>query len=79
MSPYLTERMLLSRPRSRRSRDRGAAPRAAGRQRVSRGLSGDAISRLARVLGAADAYQAMREPRPYRPRGPRRMPRGDAR
>ena len=26
------------------------------------------ISPLARILGAADAYQAMREPRPYRPR-----------
>jgi HD-GYP domain-containing protein (c-di-GMP phosphodiesterase class II) len=34
-----------------------------------RGISGSAISRPARVLGAADAYQAMREPRPYR--GPR--------
>src|SRR5205814_8678610 len=32
-----------------------------------RGLSGAAISRAARLLGAADAYQAMREPRPYRP------------
>jgi DNA-binding NarL/FixJ family response regulator len=32
-----------------------------------RGLSGGAISREARILGAADAYQAMREPRPYRP------------
>jgi HD-GYP domain-containing protein (c-di-GMP phosphodiesterase class II) len=32
-----------------------------------RGLSGAAISRSARVLGAADAYQAMVEPRPYRP------------
>jgi DNA-binding NarL/FixJ family response regulator len=32
-----------------------------------RGLSGGAISVPARVLGAADAYQAMREPRPYRP------------
>ena len=30
------------------------------------GLSGAAISRHARLLGAADAYQAMREPRPYR-------------
>jgi DNA-binding CsgD family transcriptional regulator len=34
-----------------------------------RGLSGTAISRSARILGAVDAYQAMREPRPYR--GPR--------
>ena len=32
-----------------------------------RGLSGTAISRPARILAAADAYQAMGEPRPYRP------------
>ena len=32
-----------------------------------RGLTGNAISRAARILGAADAYQAMREPRPHRP------------
>jgi HD-GYP domain-containing protein (c-di-GMP phosphodiesterase class II) len=32
-----------------------------------RGLSGGAISRPARIMGAADAYQAMREPRPHRP------------
>ena len=32
-----------------------------------RGLSGAGISREARVLAAADAYQAMREPRPHRP------------
>ena len=31
-----------------------------------RGLSGGAIPQPARILGAADAYQAMREPRPYR-------------
>jgi DNA-binding NarL/FixJ family response regulator len=31
-----------------------------------RALSGSAILQSARVLGAADAYQAMREPRPYR-------------
>ena len=31
-----------------------------------RGLSGAAISREARILAAADAYQAMREPRPHR-------------
>jgi HD-GYP domain-containing protein (c-di-GMP phosphodiesterase class II) len=30
------------------------------------GLSGTAISQAARILGAADAYQAMREPRPHR-------------
>jgi DNA-binding CsgD family transcriptional regulator len=32
-----------------------------------RGLTGAAISRPALILGAADAYQAMSEPRPYRP------------
>ena len=31
-----------------------------------RGLSGSGITRAGRVLAAADAYQAMREPRPYR-------------
>src|SRR5204863_107228 len=35
-----------------------------------RGLSGGAISRPARVLGAADAYASMREPRPHRPARP---------
>ncbi len=68
MSPYLTERMLRQ----------SAALAPLGeiavqhRERLDgsgypRGLSGGAISTLARVLGAADAYQAMREPRPYRP------------
>jgi HD-GYP domain-containing protein (c-di-GMP phosphodiesterase class II) len=32
-----------------------------------RGLAGGAISRSGRILGAADSYQAMREPRPHRP------------
>jgi DNA-binding NarL/FixJ family response regulator len=32
-----------------------------------RGLAGNSISQSARIVGAADAYQAMREPRPYRP------------
>jgi DNA-binding CsgD family transcriptional regulator len=32
-----------------------------------RGLPGNAISPLGRILGAADAYQAMREERPHRP------------
>jgi HD-GYP domain-containing protein (c-di-GMP phosphodiesterase class II) len=36
-----------------------------------RGISGGAISRPARILGAADAYQAMREERPYRAAHPR--------
>jgi HD-GYP domain-containing protein (c-di-GMP phosphodiesterase class II) len=71
MSPYLTERMLRQ----------SAALAPLGeiavqhRERLDgsgypRGLSGGAISGLARVLGAADAYQSMREPRPYRPARP---------
>jgi len=68
MHPYLTERML--------HRSEALAPLGAiavqHRERLDgtgypRGLSGAAISRPARILGAADAYQAMREPRPYRP------------
>jgi len=68
MSPYLTERMLRQ----------SAALAPLGeiavqhRERLDgsgypRGLSGGAISVFARVLGAADAYQSMREPRPHRP------------
>jgi HD-GYP domain-containing protein (c-di-GMP phosphodiesterase class II) len=65
--PYLTERMLHQSP--------SLAPLGAvavqHRERLDgsgypRGLSGAAISRPARVLGAVDAYQAMREPRPHR-------------
>jgi DNA-binding CsgD family transcriptional regulator len=68
MYPYLTERML----------HQSAALAPLGeiavqvRERLDgsgypRGLSGGAISRAARVLGAADAYVSMREPRPHRP------------
>ena len=67
LQPYLTERIL--------SQSEALAP--LGRIAVSlreridgsgypRGLSGTALPRTARVLGAADAYQAMREPRPFR-------------
>jgi HD-GYP domain-containing protein (c-di-GMP phosphodiesterase class II) len=35
-----------------------------------RGLSGSAISMPARVLGAAEAYASIREPRPHRPSRP---------
>ena len=68
LHPYLTERMLHS--------STTLAPLGAiavqHRERLDgsgypRGLTGAAISRPARLLGAADAYQAMREPRPYRP------------
>jgi HD-GYP domain-containing protein (c-di-GMP phosphodiesterase class II) len=68
MHPYLTERML--------NQSVALAPLAAiavqHRERLDgsgypRGLSGTAISRPARILGAVDAYQSMRELRPHRP------------
>lgn len=68
MHPYLTERML--------HQSSALAPlgeiAVQHRERLDgsgypRGLSGGAISAPARILGAADAYQSMREPRPHRP------------
>ena len=68
MHPYLTERML--------HQSAALAPLAAvavqHRERLDgsgypRGLAGAAISRPARILAAVDAYQSMRELRPYRP------------
>ena len=68
LHPYLTERML--------QQSAALAPLGAiavqHHERLDgsgypRGLPGAAISRPARILGAADAYQAMREPRPHRP------------
>ena len=67
MYPYLTERMLRQ----------SAALAPLGeivvlhRERLDgsgypRGLSGGAISRPARILAAAEAYQSKREPRPHR-------------
>jgi HD-GYP domain-containing protein (c-di-GMP phosphodiesterase class II) len=67
MQPYFTERMLRQ--------SAALAPLGAlavqHRERLDgsgypRGISGRSISRAARVLGAAEAYQAMREPRPHR-------------
>jgi DNA-binding CsgD family transcriptional regulator len=68
MQPYLTERMLHQSPslaslgvvavQFRERLDGSGYPR---------GLSGAAITQPARILGAADAYQAMTEPRPHRP------------
>jgi HD-GYP domain-containing protein (c-di-GMP phosphodiesterase class II) len=67
LHPYLTERML--------QQSEALAPLGAVavqlRERIDgsgypRALSGAAISPSARVLGAADAYQSMCEPRPYR-------------
>ena len=72
LHPHVTERMLRQ--------SAALAPLGAiavqHRERLDgsgypRGLPGATISRSARILGAADAYQAMREPRPYRaPRAP---------
>ncbi len=68
LQPHLTDRMLHRSP--------ALAPLGAiaveHRERLDgsgypRGVSGGAISRAARILGAADAYQALREPRPHRP------------
>jgi HD-GYP domain-containing protein (c-di-GMP phosphodiesterase class II) len=67
MHPYITERML----------EQSLALAPLGRIAVQhrerldgsgypKGLAGSAISLPARILGVADAYQAMREPRPYR-------------
>ncbi len=68
LQPYLTERMLRQSPalaslarvslQHRERLDGSGYPQ---------GLSGSGIAPLARILGAADAYQAMREPRPHRP------------
>jgi HD-GYP domain-containing protein (c-di-GMP phosphodiesterase class II) len=68
LHPYLSERMLRQ--------SEALAPVAAvvvqHRERLDgsgypHALRGGAISAPARILGAADAYQAMREPRPHRP------------
>ncbi len=68
MHPYLAERML------QQSDTLAPLARIAVQHRerldgsgYPRGLAGNAVSRPARILGAADAYQAMREPRPHRP------------
>src|SRR4029453_7454553 len=67
MHPYFTERML------QQSSTLAPLARIAVQHRerldgtgYPRGLAGNAISAHARILGAADAYQAMREPRPFR-------------
>jgi HD-GYP domain-containing protein (c-di-GMP phosphodiesterase class II) len=68
LHPYLTERMLAG----------SAALAALGEIAVQhherldgsgypRGLKGPAITQAGRLLGAADAYHAMTEPRPHRP------------
>ena len=67
LAPYLTERMLSSSPKLA-----VLAPLASSHQErldgsgYPRGLRGDALSPSARIVAAADVYQAMTEPRPYR-------------
>jgi len=67
LAPHLTERML----RQSAALDPLGRIAVQHRERLDgsgypRGVSGSAISRGGRILAAADAYQAMREPRPYR-------------
>jgi HD-GYP domain-containing protein (c-di-GMP phosphodiesterase class II) len=68
MHPYFAERML------QQSEPLAPLARVAVQHRerldgsgYPRGLAGNSITQTARIVGAADAYQAMREPRPYRP------------
>jgi HD-GYP domain-containing protein (c-di-GMP phosphodiesterase class II) len=68
LQPYLTERMLQQSP----ALSGIGAVAAQLRERMDgsgypRGLSGGTITVPARVLAAADVYQAMVEPRPHRP------------
>jgi HD-GYP domain-containing protein (c-di-GMP phosphodiesterase class II) len=67
MQPYLTERMLSACPALAPL----AALAASHQERLDgsgypRGLRGEALSQAARILAAADVYQAMLEPRPHR-------------
>lgn len=67
LQPYLTERMLQQSPALRTI----GAIAAQLRERLDgsgypRGVSGAAITLPARILGAADVYQSMIEPRPHR-------------
>ena len=68
MHPYLTQRTFSRSPRLAAL----AEVAAAHHERLDgsgypRGLAGGALSPEARILAAADAYQAMTEPRPHRP------------
>jgi HD-GYP domain-containing protein (c-di-GMP phosphodiesterase class II) len=68
MQPYFTDRML----QQSAELSLYAEPVAQHRERLDgsgypRGLAGGQISAPGRLLAAADAYQAMREPRPQRP------------
>jgi HD-GYP domain-containing protein (c-di-GMP phosphodiesterase class II) len=67
LHPYYTDRMLARPP----ALGRIGAVAALANERLDgsgyhRGLSGASIPAAGRILAAADAFQAMREPRPYR-------------
>jgi DNA-binding CsgD family transcriptional regulator len=71
MHPYLTQRTFSRSPRLAAL----AEVAAAHHERLDgsgypRALAGGALSPEARILAAADAYQAMSEPRPHRPARP---------
>jgi HD-GYP domain-containing protein (c-di-GMP phosphodiesterase class II) len=80
MHAYLTERMLARPPAL--ARIGGVA--ALVNERIDgsgyhRGLSGPAISAAGRILAAADVYQAMSEPRAYRPALPTKVAKDELR
>jgi HD-GYP domain-containing protein (c-di-GMP phosphodiesterase class II) len=67
LHPYYTERIFAQPPELRRI----AAIASYGQERLDgsgyhRGVSGNSIAPAARLLAAANVYQAMTEPRPYR-------------
>jgi HD-GYP domain-containing protein (c-di-GMP phosphodiesterase class II) len=65
--PYLTERMLArTPPLAQVGRCAALHHERLDGSGYPRGLRGDAISRPARILGAADVYNALRQPRPHR-------------
>jgi HD-GYP domain-containing protein (c-di-GMP phosphodiesterase class II) len=71
MHPYITERMICQSP----SLQPLGAIAVLARERLDgsgypRAVAGSAIPLPARILAAADVYQALREPRPHRPARP---------
>lgn len=68
MHVYYTHRMLIRPPAlGRIGAIAGLATERLDGSGYYRGLSGTAIPATGRILAAADVFQAMREPRPYRP------------
>jgi len=66
--PYLTERVLGNQPKlAKIGQIAGMLHERMDGSGYPRGLSGGAIPRAARLLAAAEVYQALREARPHRP------------